>query len=150
MGVILGPMIRIHVYWGSNTGLVLIPTLAKTEAGFWLEVDPVEVAKSADDSSIAEAIQRCLSRGNASVPTPGHEFPRWVLLKIANKKRVGDIAREYKLFSIEGGEGSEFLIRRHPVSQDGRGYVPERNAMINLGLTPSFENLALGIKALVD
>ena len=95
-------MLLINVYWGAKSGQVLAPTMAKTDAGFWLEVDPVEQAATSDVSSISAALQSCASRGNHSVPTPPRSaFPDWVVLKHANKKKRRDFENEYALLSIE-------------------------------------------------
>ena len=91
------PMLLINVYWSAKSGQVLVPTMAKTDAGFWLEVDPVEEAAISDVSSITAALQRCASRGCSAVPTPPRSaFPDWVVLKHANKRNLRDFENEYR------------------------------------------------------
>jgi hypothetical protein len=144
-------MLLLNVYWGAKSGQVLVPTMAQTEAGFWLEVDPVERADTSDLSSIASALQRCASRGNPRVPTPPRSaFPEWVVLKHSNKKRLRDFENEFGLLSIEQSHGDSYLIRNHPRSKDGRGYEPDLVACLTLCGGSTFFEIASGLKSAAD
>jgi hypothetical protein len=137
-------MLLINVYWGEKSGRVFVPTMAKTDAGFWLEVDPVEQAATSDVSSIAAALQRCASRENPAAQTPPRSgFPDWVVLKHANKRKIRDFENEYGLLSIEHTQGDAYLIRNHSRSKDLRGYEPEREARLTLRDESTFLEIAL-------
>jgi len=140
-------MLLINVYWGAKSGQVLVPTMAKTDAGFWLEVDPVEQAATCNLSSIAAALQRCESRGNPAVPTPPRSaFPDWVVLKHANKKNLRDFENDYALLSIEHSQADAYLIRNHHRSKEGHGYEPELEARLSLRGDSTFLEIASGLK----
>jgi hypothetical protein len=144
-------MLLINVYWGAKNGQVLVPTMAKTDAGFWLEVDPVEQATTIDVSSIAAVLQRSASRGNPAVPTPSRSaFPEWVVLKHANKKKRRDFENEFALLSIEHSQGEAYLIRNHVRSKDGRGYEPEFEARVTLHGESTFFEIASGLKSAAE
>ena len=141
-------MLLINIYWGAKNGQVLVPTMAKTDAGFWLEVDPVEQAATSDVGSIAAALQRCATRGNPTVPTPPRSaFPDWVVLKHADKKNLRDFENEYALLSIEHSLGDAYLIRNHHRSKEGHGYEPELKARLILGDESTLFELASGLKS---
>lgn len=142
-------MLRIHIYWGINSGLALVPTLAKADAGYWLEVNPVERAATGDEASVAEALRHSASRGHAVVPTPTRsESPEWVVLKPANKKRPRDFENEYRLFSIECAEADGCQVREHRRSADGRGYVPDPEPTTTLPSGSGFSDMASAIRSI--
>jgi len=144
-------MLLINVYWGEKSGRVFVPTMAKTDVGYWLEVDPVEQAATSDLNSIAAALQRCASRGNPAVQTPPRSsFPDWVVLKHAKKKKVRDFEKEYGLWSIELTQGGAYLIRNHSRSKDLRGYEPEREARLTLRDESTFLEIASALKSLAE
>ena len=144
-------MLLINVYWGEKSGQVFVPTMAKTDAGFWLEVDPVEQAAASDVSSIAAALQRCASRGNPAVQTPPRSaFPDWVVLKHANIKKLREFENEYGLLSIEHTQGDGYLIRSHPRSKDLRGYRSESEARLTLRDESTFLEIASSLKSVAE
>ena len=61
-------MMLWHVYL--RKGIVFVPTVAKTEAGFFLDIDPVAVLESSDRQQVSEAIKAAILKGNRTVPTP--------------------------------------------------------------------------------
>jgi hypothetical protein len=143
-------MLLMNVYWSTDSRRVFVPTMAKTDAGFWLEIDPVEEAATYDVSSIAAALQRCAARGNPAVPTPSRSrFPDWVVLKPANKKKLRDFEKEYELLSVER-KPDAYLIRKHHRSKEGRGYEPEREARLTLRSESTFFEIAAALKSVAD
>lgn len=63
---------------------VIVPTSARTRAGFYLEIEPVRVAEADDASAIREIILLALETGNPSIATPPRDkFPKPVVLKHA-------------------------------------------------------------------
>jgi hypothetical protein len=67
-----------------RNGTAYVPTVAQTEAGFFLDTDPVEVVSAVDTEALRNAIKQAIGRGNPRVPTPTRAaFPKPVVLKYA-------------------------------------------------------------------
>lgn len=49
---------------------VYVPTLAKTEAGFYQEIEPVVVVKLSDGQELKNVLKAMLLKGNPVIPTP--------------------------------------------------------------------------------
>jgi hypothetical protein len=74
-----------NIYLRQQT--VFVPTVAKTDAGYFLEIAPVVVIKSTDCQEIIEAVKNVISKGNPMIPTPSREnFPKAVILEYAKAK----------------------------------------------------------------
>jgi hypothetical protein len=68
-------------------GVAYVPTVAQTDAGFFLDVDPVAVVSATDTEALQHAIKQAIGRGNPKVATPTRAaFPKPVLLKYAKVK----------------------------------------------------------------
>jgi hypothetical protein len=68
-------------------GVAYIPTVAQTDAGFFLDVDPVAVVSATDTEALQHAIKQAIGRGNPKVPAPTRAaFPKPVLLGYAKVK----------------------------------------------------------------
>lgn len=93
-----------HVYVRKDTAFV--PDVARTEAGFFLDVEPVRVAKLSDLQSLASAIEQAMIAGNPQVPTPTRAaFPKPVILKPAGVKNWNAFIERGACFTIFRGEG---------------------------------------------
>jgi hypothetical protein len=74
-----------HIYLRNRTAF--IPAVAQTDAGFFLDVDPVEVVSATDAEALQHAVKQAIGRGNPKVPTPTRAaFPKPVVLKYAKVK----------------------------------------------------------------
>jgi hypothetical protein len=75
-----------HLY--VRDGLAYIPTAARTEAGFHVDIEPVDVVPVADLCELAQAIKRALVRGHPQIPTPTRAsgLPKPIVLKYAKMK----------------------------------------------------------------
>lgn len=68
-------------------GMAFIPTVAQTDAGFFLDVDPVGVVSATDAEALQHAIKQAIGRGNPKVPAPTRAaFPKPVVLRYAKLK----------------------------------------------------------------
>jgi hypothetical protein len=68
-------------------GVVYVPTVAKTFAGFYLGMDPVAVVPVSHTADLRRALQETIARGNPRVSTPSRgNFPPPVTLKYAGVK----------------------------------------------------------------
>jgi hypothetical protein len=89
----------------TRRGKVFVPTMARTEAGFYLAIDPVEVVDASDLAAIESAFLSAIQRGNPTVPTPSRDgYPEWVVLKHAGVKSASKFERlaESWALSISG------------------------------------------------
>ena len=74
-----------HIYL--HKGTVFVPTVAKTEAGFFFDVEPVAVIERFDHVRIADAIKWVVIKGNPVIETPTRlTFPKPAVLNYANVK----------------------------------------------------------------
>ena len=88
-----------NVYF--RKGTVLIPTVAKTEAGFYLDINPVDAVHVTDAQAIRSAITRAVSTGNPTIPTPTRAaFPKPVVLSYVNVKSWYAFEREAECWEI--------------------------------------------------
>ena len=61
-------------------GMAFVPTQAKTEAGYWMGVEPVDVRKVESPEALQRLLLAAIKQGNPIVPTPTREnFPRPVM-----------------------------------------------------------------------
>jgi len=82
-------------------GRVLIPTLARTQYGVYIEVEPVEVASADNIAEIDDALQTALSRGNPSIPHPDRDnFPTPVVMRHAEVKSWSSFVKGTKVWSV--------------------------------------------------
>ncbi len=61
------PAEAAHVY--EFRGRFVVPTVARTEAGFWLEIEPVAVL-ACNLGALASALDSAREHGNPQIPTP--------------------------------------------------------------------------------
>jgi hypothetical protein len=68
-------------------GQVFVPTVAKTEAGFFMDLNPVSVVEVGNPDAVAQAIVATIEKRNPIVPTPTRgTFPTPVILAHAKVK----------------------------------------------------------------
>jgi hypothetical protein len=53
-----------------RSGTVYLPTVARTEAGYYIDSEPVEAVSINDAEALRRAIKNSISKGNPVVPTP--------------------------------------------------------------------------------
>jgi hypothetical protein len=108
-----------HIY--VRDGKVYAPTTAQTEAGYYLEIEPVDVVELTDTASICGVISRILKMGNPIVQTPTRAaFPKWVVLEAAGIKSIKAFERTAQLWIIQKTP-SYFRIRQ-ACKSDGGGW----------------------------
>ncbi|MBP1152672.1 hypothetical protein [Methylocaldum sp. RMAD-M] len=108
-------MMLWHVYL--RKGIVFVPTVAKTEAGFFLDIDPVAVLESSDRQQVSEAIKAAILKGNPTVPTPTRAaFPKPVVLNYANVKSWATFERNAYCWKVTGKDSAFQLCpqRKNP------------------------------------
>ncbi len=86
-----------------------VPNVAKTEAGYFLGVDPVRIAKLNDVAALTVIIAQAMASGNPQVPTPNRiAFSKPVILKPAGAKNWNAFVEKGDCFTIfQSMEGLE-------------------------------------------
>jgi hypothetical protein len=100
-----------------KSGIVYVPIVAKTEAGFYMNREPVSVVAATNTEGLRYALRDAMEKGNPTIPTPARNaFPRPVLLKYSGAKTWSAFARGASQWSIEEKEGTYQIVgyRTHP------------------------------------
>jgi hypothetical protein len=109
--------LRLKVY--VRKGKAIIPTIAQTEAGYWLDVKPVEVADVADRPALIAALQHTVARGNPTVPVPTRAaFPEPVVLPYAGVKTWSAFTKGASGWKLSKDAGS-YVIAPYRDGQEG-------------------------------
>ena len=120
---------RVHVFWNKRTGNVIVPTLAKTEAGYWLDIEPVELGSWSNPESVAEAVEKALARSGQVVPTPTRQnFPKPVVLPYSKARSINDFEKKYDLASIARSQDGYHSIERYKEAPESTGRVVDSDA----------------------
>jgi hypothetical protein len=114
----------IHIYWNTADGTVVVPTVAKTEAGYWLDVEPVECASLADPSPFVTAVREAMARSGKVVPTPSSQnFPKPVVHSHAKVRSMREFERKYDQISLVRDPDGSFSIEQYTQAPGGSGRV---------------------------
>jgi hypothetical protein len=110
---------------------VFVPTTARTKAGFYLGIEPVEVVAARDRAAVEQALMRVISRGNPSIPTPVRAtFPKNPLLKYAKVKSDSSFDSQTKSWQLSKRDGAYFIIPHRPRKNRGKEEDTERGEAI--------------------
>jgi hypothetical protein len=112
-----------HLY--TRNGIAYVPTAAKTEAGYFLDIEPVEIVSVGDRSALAQAIKRTIARGHPRIPTPTRAtgFPKSIMLKYANIKSLRTFERTALSWHFSKADEC-FQIEQWQRGPEG-GWVPD-------------------------
>jgi hypothetical protein len=130
-------------------GKVYVPTVAQTGAGFYLDIEPVEVVLACDSEAVRNAVQKALSRGNPPVPTPTRAaFPTPVVLRFANVKSWAAFQRGATNWIILTADNRYEIkqSRNHPQG----GWVPDPALTEVLPLDSGHEGVAVRMACLIN
>ena len=119
-----------------KNGVVYVPTIAKTEAGFYMDREPVSVVAAANTEGLRYALRDAMGKGNPTIPTPARNaFPRPVLLKYSRAKSWSAFARGASQWSIEEEQG-RYRIVGYRTHRDGYWIQdPEQKTELPAGST---------------
>jgi hypothetical protein len=113
-------------------GIVYVPTMAKTEAGFYMRREPVAVVPAANTEALRRALQDVMDRGNAIIPTPKRDaFPPPVLPKYAGVRSWSAFMRGASEWAIDERGGIYQIIRYRKDPDGGPSWVPDRKGQID-------------------
>ena len=122
---------QVMVYLHIKSGRIMVPSTSKTEAGYYLDCEPVEVATASDLPSISQAIKRSWGRGCKAVATPHRDaFPKWVLLKHSGAKTPRELHRQCLMWSFGENSDGGFRIEGFKSLADGRGAESDSATLI--------------------
>jgi hypothetical protein len=94
-------MRRVYCSFYLRRGTVYVPTMGRTEAGYWLGIEPVDVESVADADALKGVLLRAINRGNPIVPTPTRKhFPPDVMRRHCGMKSFSAFERTAQLWSI--------------------------------------------------
>jgi hypothetical protein len=95
-----------------RNGTVYVPTVAQTEAGFYLGIEPVHVVPVGDTEAVQRAIYQAISKGNPLVATPTRaNFPKPVILRYANVKSWSTFEKNALFWSVVEKDGAYKICR---------------------------------------
>lgn len=101
-------------------GRVYFPTVARTDAGYYLDIEPVSVASVSDIQGISTALRTAIERGNPAIEAPSRDnFPSPVLLSHANVKSWATFERLAKAWAITKSGASFRLYPRNKLAARG-------------------------------
>src|SRR3954463_14722314 len=90
---------KVSLY--SHRGTVYVPTLVRVEAGFYLEIEPVDVVALNQRQKLVAVLRNAMQRELPVVPTPTRDdFPKPVILKYAKVRSLRQFEREAKRWRI--------------------------------------------------
>jgi hypothetical protein len=100
-------------------GRVYVPTVAETDAGFYMNVEPVAVIPVADLDALRNAFRDVLARGTIIIPTPKRNaYPPSLLPRYAGVKTDRAFMQQAAHWSIDD-KGGEYKIVGYRVHEDG-------------------------------
>ena len=111
------------MYWSFylRKGVAYIPTTAKTEAGFWLAIEPVDVAPAHSVEELQRLLLKTIGRGNPVVQTPTRQdCPPPVMQRYCGMKSFSAFERTAALWAISVNVDS-YVIYPWRRSSDHRG-----------------------------
>lgn len=95
-------MIKIYLYGPKKK--VLVPTVAETEAGFFVEIEPLNIYEHHDVDGWTRGIARAMARGSKTVPTPDGEMePGSQILDALHLNSWSEFEKEAVLFTVHRG-----------------------------------------------
>jgi hypothetical protein len=128
---------------------VLLPTSSKTQAGFWLETEPVAVADMNEWQSVVRVIGDALVAEHPVVATPPrHNFPKPVVLAPAGVKTWRAFLSKARGWRIEKNGGAYSLIPLC-VAADGDYFAHDREHTTEVSEASSPKETALNIARVI-
>ena len=120
-------------------GVAYVPTAATTEAGYYLEIEPVEVAHLSDRIALKAAVMRAIERGHPRVPTPTREnFPKPIILKYAGVKALRTFEKTASCWQFLMSNGLYQIEQWRPFPKGG--WVPNGAKIESLPASTSLDD----------
>jgi hypothetical protein len=97
-------MTFLHFYVRNRK--VIIPTVAQTDEGFFIDVAPVEILPVSRTTQLRETLTSAMTSGNKEVQTPEAATPGSVVLEAVGIKRWEAFEKQSALYTIFSTTGS--------------------------------------------
>src|SRR5258708_39144334 len=122
-----------HLY--IRNGTAYVPTAAKTEAGYYLDIDPVEVTSISDAEGFARAVRQTIDRGHPTVPTPTRAtgFPKPVVLRYAKVRSLTAFEKDTSYWQLHRKDDAYQIEQWMKGPQGGLLPDPARNERLSPG-----------------
>ncbi len=133
-----------HLYL--RNGRAYLPSVGQTEAGFYLDIEPVEVALATDAEALQRAIKEVMSRGSQRRLAP--PFPKPVVLKHAKVKSWSAFEKGALNWTIVEKSG-DYQIKRGRTRPDG-GWEDDPTRIESLPPGTAPEKIAERLASLVQ
>ena len=111
-------------------GVAFIPTTARTEAGYWLGIEPVDVTPVPSAKALHHLLLRAIGRGNPVIRTPGRQnYPQEVMRRYCGMKSFSEFERTAALWTISTRDDSYVIYpwsrsAKHPGAwEEDRGHI---------------------------
>ena len=123
-----------------------VPTVAKTEAGFFLDVEPIEAVSIADRQQIQAALKRAILSGNPTVPTPDREtLSKSAVLRYANARTWASFEKRASCWEITK-RADQYVVQRMKRRSD-RGWEDDPSNAEALPLDIAIDELVARMTA---
>jgi hypothetical protein len=127
-------------------GKAYVPTMAKTEAGFYMGMEPIEVVNTTDRQQVENAVMRAITRGNPVVPTPSRDsYPPSPLLKVANVKSLSTFEKSAQTWKLSKTQGAYEIVPYKRVKPAGSLEDKEQTELV-----PDSEPLPVVVHRLIE
>ena len=101
-------------------GMLYVPTVARTESGLYLDVEPVGVAAATDADAVRKVVRSAIERGNPAIPTPARgAFPKPVVLRHAGMQSWSEFERATSSLAVAHRDGRFRIIPRRKGDEGG-------------------------------
>lgn len=107
----------VHVYL--RQGVVYMPTVVRTDAGFYMNVEPVAVVPVSNTDGIRSALHEIIARRNTVIPTPKrNEYPPSLLPRYAGVKSDRAFMHGTAHWAVDE-KGGDYQIIGYRLHKDG-------------------------------
>jgi hypothetical protein len=129
-------------------GMAFVPTVAQTEAGYYLNINPVEVIPAIDADGLRRAVEQVIGRGNPRVPTPTRAaFPKPVMLEYAKVKSWAAFEKDCINWNIVEKDGCYKITRGR--KRPDRGWEDDPTQIDELPPGAGIDEVAQRVASLV-
>ncbi|HEX3799131.1 MAG TPA: hypothetical protein VH413_10560 [Verrucomicrobiae bacterium] len=136
----------LHLYLRNK--IVYLPTVAQTEAGFYIDIEPVKVVPAAESQALQNAILEIMAKGNPVVPTPTRAaFSKPVLLNYAKVKSWSAFEKNTSVWTIDKKGGKYYITPGR--SRADKGWEDDLPQMESLPLNAPLDTVAQRVAYLV-
>jgi hypothetical protein len=125
-----------------KSGIVYVPTVARTEAGFYMIREPVAVVPAPNTEALRRALHDVMARGNAIIPTPKRNaYPPPVLPKYAGEKTWSAFMGGASEWKIKEKDGSYQIIQYRENPKGDGSWVEDRDRKIEFAPGTTADNV---------